>query len=324
MQMRFWRPAALMAAAFMTLSVPAVASAAAFSDFSDYSAVVFGDMTSSSSGDTEKSLAVGGNATFSGSYGFASLQGGGRLNVGGNMQFNANGQIGTGGNLGSGFVGGTYSGNNITAKNVVGSPNTTWGPLPGGNANFNFGGITGMGSVRDLLRDSSAAWSNLSGTTINSLSGGSLVFNKNAGSIFSINASLLNTANLISFQNFNSNDSILINVTGNANISNKGTNLNGASRSKIIYNFVDAASVQTTNFTFDGTVVAAYANVSGQNGNIEGQLFAQSYANRGSHEIHSSNYTGDLVLTPVPAALPLLASGLGALGFAYRRRKLAA
>jgi hypothetical protein len=41
----------------------------------------------------------------------------------------------------------------------------------------------------------------------------------------------------------------------------------------------------------------------------------------GGHAFHSASFTGDLALTPVPAALPLLASALGVFGYASRRRE---
>jgi hypothetical protein len=63
------------------------------------------------------------------------------------------------------------------------------------------------------------------------------------------------------------------------------------------------------------------ADVMGRNGHIEGQLFANGHENLGGHKLHIASFTGDLTITLIPAALPLLASAPGVLGHASRRRK---
>jgi choice-of-anchor A domain-containing protein len=311
----------LAAAATVAAGLSTGAEAATFNDFSFYSAVIFGDMTHSDYGDTEKSLAVGGNLTLNGSYGIANIQPNGRLNVGGNFQNNVGTQIGNN-PIGSGYVGGTYAGNFITAGNAVGGPGPTYGKLPTGNPNFNFGGITSMNAVKSLFQASSQAWNGLSGVATG-LGGGNVRFAKSAGSTFFVSAGDLAAASNWIFEGFSTSDTILVNVTGNLDKTGGDMQLNGASAGKVLFNFVDATSVKTTNFTFKSTVVAAIANLTGSGGNIEGQLFANGYVGKTGHEIHSASFTGDLAVTPIPAALPLLASALGALGYASRRRNAA-
>jgi choice-of-anchor A domain-containing protein len=258
-----------------------------------------------------------------------------QLNVGGDFTHNQSWQIGSGGtglSSGKGFAGGAYKGPGITAGNASKvyckgcAPSYGFGDLPTGNANFNFGGLTSMTAVQGLFKDAASAWNGLPGATVGP-SGNSIVFAKAAGSTFFVSAAALGSKSVYDwvFTGFGASDTVLINVTGDSFSKKHGgeMKLNGASAGKILFNFVDAKSVETENFSFQASVVAAMADVKGKNGHIEGQLFANGYENRGGHEFHSASFTGDLAVTPIPAALPFLASGLGVLGFVARRRKAA-
>jgi choice-of-anchor A domain-containing protein len=270
-----------------------------------------------------------------GSYGVGVGRANAQLNVGGDFTHDQSWQIGSGGtgpSSGRGYVGGAYKGPGITAGNASKvyckgcAPSYGFGDLPTGNANFNFGGLTSMTAVQGLFKDAASAWNGLPGATVGP-SGNSIVFSKAAGSTFFVSAADLGSKSVYDwvFTGFGASDTVLINVTGDSFSKKHGgeMKLNGASAGKILFNFVDAKSVETENFSFQASVVAAMADVKGKNGHIEGQLFANGYENRGGHEFHSASFTGDLAVTPIPAALPLLASGLGVLGFAARRRKAA-
>lgn len=110
--------------------------------------------------------------------------------------------------------------------------------------------------------------------------------------------------------------SVIINVTGSSVTWNHGNMVGGFTtpdaRSKVIWNFVDATSINLTSKALNGSLLAPNAAVSFQ-GVIEGSAFVGSMTQRG--EVHLPLYTG---IVPAPGSLAL--AGLSVLVATRRRR----
>ena len=150
--------------------------------------------------------------------------------------------------------------------------------------------------------------------------------------VIDISAALLGSYPSLSV-NPNGAGTVIINVTGN--YSAQPNWQNGANwRSKVIWNFENATSLNFGATGIQGTVIAPMAAVSNNNP-IEGGLFAQSF--NGNGELHYRPFTGStalldsvsgppgggsniVVAVPEPASLALLAGSAGALALLRRRR----
>ncbi|MCF4969633.1 choice-of-anchor A family protein [Nostoc sp. CMAA1605] len=250
----------------------------------DYNVFVFGDMNQSS--DSEGRVAVGGNATFT-NFGIADrlTNSNGtdtRLVVGGNLTYN-NGQI-FGGNA---VVGGTVK----TPVYFNCSPNC--GVKSGQLIDFN--------TARQELTNLSGYLGGLTSTNTTEYKWGGIILTGNNSdlNVFTIDGSKFSSSSYLDLKGVGSNSTVILNILGSSiDIKYFGLNYFGANKQNVLFNFVDATQINTTGFSFQGSVLATKANVNFSNGNVEGTLVASSLS--GTGEFHNVPFTGNLPSPPKP------------------------
>jgi len=298
------------ATAALSLSIPA--QAALLGPAQDFNVFVFEDLNVNA--DAHGRVAVGGNATLTG-FGTASelpaAGAGDTLIVGGDLNYNG-GQV--------------FEGDVVVGGTVISAPSIRNGTLKSGNP-INFA------EAEQFYQDYSTQLGNLAanGTVIKE-SWGELRLTGNSSdlNVFELGASDL--ASATSFHlNFDSNSTVLVNVTGNpfdlqnSFQMNLNGNPNGVGANQVLFNFSDATRLNSRNFSWQGSVLAPFADYNEfSNGHINGQLIAKSVTGT-SGEFHivapnngnsSVLFEGDDLPEPeaVPEPLTILGSGM-ALGF---------
>ncbi|MFE4108700.1 choice-of-anchor A family protein [Almyronema epifaneia] len=252
------------------------AQAASFGIANDYNVFVFGDMNQSS--DSEGRVAVGGNATFS-NFGIGdrldNSQGSDtRLVVGGNLTYNG-GQV---------FGGGAIVGGQInTGVNFNCTP----------NCNVTTGNLIDFDAAKTYLTGFSEHVGGLAvtGSTEYKWGGIWLQGSNSDVNVFTINGSEFNGKSYLNLNGVGNDSTVVLNILGDTvNIANFGMNLGNLDPSKVLFNFIEATQIQTTGFSFAGSVLATKANVTFNNGNVEGRFIANSVS--GSGEFHNFNFEG--------------------------------
>ncbi len=107
---------------------------------------------------------------------------------------------------------------------------------------------------------------------------------------------------------------------------NKGLNYVGTDTQHVLFNFGSATAgktIDTNHIGIKGAMLAPYADVFFNSGNIDGQMIAGSL--RGTGESHAYRFLGSLPApVPEPGSLALVGMGLcGVLALAYRARRAA-
>lgn len=292
-----------------------------------YNLFVLGDasLTQLSFSDSAGSIAVGGSVQLNG-YSVASQVAGNtsaavnpaRLVAGGDVSA-SNGGIGSNASSppqnGAIYAGGTVSLGSFTANGGV------------------FGQtLVDFGAAALLYQSASQAWSGLAANGTSLLQFGSLTL---TGASAQLNVFDLSGTDLTGASTVNiaapAGSTVLINVSGSGSAFQNGqVFLSGIAESRVLYNFYEATTLSLPGSKNpQGTVLAPFAAVSGGFGAFDGQLIAASFS--GNTEFHmvdsdggagGTYFDGELPLAPVPlpASLPLLLSGLGAIAWRFSRR----
>ncbi|HLO48896.1 MAG TPA: choice-of-anchor A family protein, partial [Kamptonema sp.] len=113
--------------------------------------------------------------------------------------------------------------------------------------------------------------------------------------VFTLDGSKFSSTNSFSLK-APAGSTVIVNVTGNSiSLQNFGMQFSGVDKKNVVFNFVNATSLTTTNFSFQGSVLAPQASYKFNNGNLEGTLIAASVS--GTGEFHNYPFSGNLPST---------------------------
>lgn len=276
---------------------------------STYNVFVFGSMSQTKT-DVEGRIAVGGSASlvnFAGASQIASDPSK-ELVVGGSLSW-VNGQLGQGG-TGQGLVAG--------AKSTIGfGDSISNGPVDG---------EVDFAAAYTDLSSKSADWGAMETNGIVDIKPWNSIYLN--GSDDDLNVFNLTTANLASsvglYITADAGSTVLINVHGSAaKMQNFGFFLDGVTAENILFNFVDAKSLNMQGIGVMGSILAPNASVVFNNGQLNGQLIAKSLS--GTGESHNRLFNGDFTTTPdtqtpEPSTFAMIGAGAVGVGLLRRRR----
>ncbi len=166
----------------------------------------------------------------------------------------------------------------------------------------------------NFLRESGVAWQHLQTTgTTTHLPWGTTILGgqKNGLNVFSLNSNELSSSTALRIA-VPADSTVLINVRGGSVVmQNFSFDLVGVLASKVIINFVDAASVTIRSMLLQGTVFAPNSDVILDKATVVGQIIASTLSGNGT--IFDQPFTGSLPpvnLVPIPRAVSIGAAGL--------------
>lgn len=238
-----------------------------------FNAFIFNDFSTGST-DAWGSIAVGGNATISGSWGVAthgaSYTSGGSewaMVVGGDLTWRQSGQA---------YDGLTYVG----GSSSVAAPSVNLNPSGNGGLASGASPIDFTAARNDLI-ELSVTLSDLdhTGTLTSQWGGASFVGSGSDVEVFNVDASALNGMSWLSassFNNLNKGATVIINVFGDSVTLNYWDGIQFKDYD-VLFNFVNASSV-TLYGSYYVDILAPYATISGGNGHIEGTVIANKWA----------------------------------------------
>ncbi len=208
---------------------------------------------------------------------------------------------------------------NAQTVRVLNGNNVVYNDLPNGRTESNTFDVNGNGtitqdsslSIDELeteLRAQTAYFESLSPTDGAVFNNGNFSYSGNESTVvFDIDADDLFSNNINANIDFNSLDTVIINVNADVNgddvadaISvNGGVNLNGfgnaidtnAGTTNVVWNFYNATSIDFNNLAVRGAVLAPYANITG-GASFDGAVAALSYT--GAREFHNFVFDFDI------------------------------
>jgi choice-of-anchor A domain-containing protein len=173
------------------------------------------------------------------------------------------------------------------------------------------------------------------GTSTVTSSGGAITITLTKSGLNVINLSIPSGTTISGITIVNANGvvptGLVINVSGDNIAFNGGSfNLGSLSTSQVLFNFPTATAISLNSVGFQGDILAPLAQVSFNNGQIQGDLIAGSFMGSGQINLGSGpalllpTYTtggsgGTTPTVPEPGSLVLVGTGLLAIAF-YRRR----
>ena len=278
----------------------------------DYNAFIFNNL-SSAGGDTEGRLAVGNNFTAS-SYG---------VGVTLTNSHGARNDLVVGNNMNA--IGGwqVFNGNAVWGTTLTAAPTTPNGTtFQGTPVNF--------AAAQADLQAKSAYWATLpaTGTSFFQYSTITLTGTNPGLNVFQVNAADWQVSSDKQI-NIPVGSTAIINIAGTSISFQGGLAINGSSSQSnpaengVIFNFPNATSLNPSNIGILGSVLAPYATLTLNGGNINGVGIALNAIQQNGGEFHNHPFTGDVPdppAVPEPASLALLLIGAAA-GLANARRR---
>ena len=282
----------------MTLISPLQAFAFNLGIAGEFNAFILGDFRSNS--DTEGRLAVGGNVN---------LQG---YSVGDRLSDDEKAAhpdtLVVGGNLD--FTNGTVYGNAVVRGNANLNSVDVQGELKERQGSIDFD------SEAVSLRNKSLELSLLEANgTLNSQYGGLYLSGDGTSDmqVFEIHGEDLLSAHTLELKDIADDATVILNVSGDySGFSNMGMNTLANFSDNVLFNFFDAEELLINGVGVEGSILAPFARVSANNGQLEGTMVAASVD--GSMEYHHNPFTGGALPLPAPIPEPstflLLAAGV--------------
>jgi choice-of-anchor A domain-containing protein len=246
--------------------------------------------------------------------------------------------------LSNGYISGSANvAGNVTVKSATiagavaynGSASVTSGSVGGLSAGTaSVPTATSVAATVSSPLDVAGTWSNLvsqseslgaksqtAGATVVSQYGGLTLTGTNATlNVFSITSAELSGLNDFTL-NAPSGSTVVVDVTGSSvTLRNQGFHIVGTSSSNVLFNFLDASSIFFSGISFDASILAPDATISGSNGNLTGSIVAAAL--QGSLQLNSGLFSGNVSPVPLPGALIVFASSIAGLGLFGARRKL--
>ena len=306
------------------LAMPLPGPGAQAGPLGDFNVLTFGDFSAPSS-DVEGRLYAGGNVSLN-SYSVGDklqggLAGGDTLVVGGDLSFTS---------------GAVYHGNVRVGGSAAGvGSGVRWGLINNGYALTDNLGAAGLpvdfAAEQARLSTFSAGLAALgvTGTSNYKWSQLFLTGDGTAGrQVFSVSAGDLGAATNVVVQDIAEGAEVIVNVTGaSASMSGGLDAFFERNRDSVLFNFVDAETLNLANIGVQGSILAVDADITTGWGVVWGQVVADSWS--GPMQVNQVYFDGTPPSPPVepddvavaePGVLAIFVLGLSGLGFARRAR----
>ncbi len=292
-----------------------------------YNVFAFGNVTQNG-GDSKGALAASGNVVMSGTSVAANLSSstGDSLVVGGTLNF-SNGQVNNGNVRGIGVVtyatgvglqGGQIYYGTQTGNNIASYITSSYASNAGIATNFF------SSTQADLTAKSAELAAQTANGTVSGSNSLSLTGTSSKTNYFNLTAAQLAGATSLSIS-APTGSTVIVNVSGTSVSEAGGFSLSGISASNVLFNFYQATSLSLSGISFEASILAPDAILSGKNGNADGNtIVAGINDNNSGFEFHTGTYFNGtpLIAVPEPSSVVMMGMsavvGIAVLGFRTR------